>query len=240
VSPARSTAAMPNRDLSWWPTVVTGAVAVAAALLFAWLCDPVSEHNGITAHDPSILRDLTRHRDAVIDALARATTFLAGAPVVILVALGVGVYLWRRGIPLVWAVVPAGSVVVAALVATAGKHHFDRARPPLALRLVHESGPSFPSGHTTVGTAVAMAIGIVFATVVCRRTAARVAWLVAAALVSFAIGVGRLELGVHWPTDVVAGWAVGLAAAAACASGASIVVRVRRRGGRTSVPAARW
>ena len=63
--------------MPWWPTIVTGAVAIAAALVFALLCDPVREHDGITTHDSSILRDLVRHRDGVIDALARATTFLA-------------------------------------------------------------------------------------------------------------------------------------------------------------------
>jgi membrane-associated phospholipid phosphatase len=212
----------------WWPTIVAGAIAVTASLVFAWLCDPVSEDDGITAHDPSILRDFVRHRDGLINATARATTFVAGAPVVIIAALAVGVYLWRRGAPLVWAAVPAGSVVLAALVATMGKHHFDRSRPPIALRLVHESGPSFPSGHTTVGTALAMAIGLVFATTVCNRTAIRVAWVAGAVLVSFAIGVGRLELGVHWPTDIVAGWAVGLAAAASCTAGASVIGRVTR------------
>ena len=167
-----------------------------------------------------------RHRDGPIDALARATTFLAGAPVVIVVALAFGAYLWRRGAPLVWAAVPAVSVVLSALVATVGKHHFDRSRPPVALRLVHESGPSFPSGHTTVGTALAMAIGLVLASVVCRRTSTRVASVAGGALVSFFIGLGRLELGVHWPTDILGGWAVGVAAAATAAVGASLLVRV--------------
>ena len=69
----------PASRAPWWPTIVTGGVAVAAALVFALLCDPVREHDGITTHDPSILRELVRHRDGLIDALARATTFLASA-----------------------------------------------------------------------------------------------------------------------------------------------------------------
>lgn len=74
----------------------------------------------------------------------------------------------------------------------------NRARPPERLWQAPWSGPSFPSRHTTLGTVGAALVAGALAP---GSRASRVVWPVAGA-----IGISRLVLGVHWPSDVLAGW----------------------------------
>jgi membrane-associated phospholipid phosphatase len=82
-----------------------------------------------------------------------------------------------------------------------------RARPPV-LHLEHVTGSSFPSGHATESAAVAAAL-VCLARGMRRRN--RIAILVLAALATAAIGASRVYLGVHYPTDALAGVALGVA-----------------------------
>jgi membrane-associated phospholipid phosphatase len=82
---------------------------------------------------------------------------------------------------------------------------FDRARPDPAGHLIAVHTLAFPSGHA----ANAMALGLGLALLWPMSQPAR-AWAIAAALLyAFSVGATRLVLGVHWPSDVVGGWAVG-------------------------------
>jgi len=106
-----------------------------------------------------------------------------------------------------------GAVALGAVISTVVKLLAGRARPPASGWLVPDaSGNSFPSGHTTVTTAgyVGLAVGVA---ALLRATWARVVVVAAGAAFAVAIGWTRVELGVHWPTDVVAGWTVGVLAA---------------------------
>lgn len=83
---------------------------------------------------------------------------------------------------------------------------FNRARPELWPRLVAETGASFPSGHTTVAAALAT-----FVVLLAWHSRWRWPVLIVAVVYAFLMGYGRVVLGVHYPTDVIAGWLTGLA-----------------------------
>jgi undecaprenyl-diphosphatase len=92
---------------------------------------------------------------------------------------------------------------------------FDRARPDLLLHATQVFTRSFPSAHGTVSAAVLFTL----AALIARhrgRISERVFILAAAAGIILLIGASRIYLGVHWPSDVVAGWALGTAWACAC------------------------
>jgi undecaprenyl-diphosphatase len=74
-------------------------------------------------------------------------------------------------------------------------------------------GTAFPSGHAADSTAVFVSVALVLAVSVLRRPAARAAVIVVGIAMAVAVGLSRLVLDVHWPTDVVAGWALGTMAA---------------------------
>ncbi len=116
---------------------------------------------------------------------------------------------WRHGAKLALAVTPLLSLGFAGILAGLVKAVVNRTQPPASLHLVSESNASFPSGHATDSTATLVAIALVIAITVCRRNQLRALVVTAAGVLSVAIGWSRLELGVHWPTDVLAGWALG-------------------------------
>jgi membrane-associated phospholipid phosphatase len=97
------------------------------------------------------------------------------------------------------------SVELAGLVTVAVKAATDRPRPATAM--VAAAGSSFPSGHALEVAVGVLAIALVVLPMI--RPAGR-PWLIAAgAVVVLAVGLGRVALNVHNPSDVVAGWALG-------------------------------
>jgi undecaprenyl-diphosphatase len=107
------------------------------------------------------------------------------------------------------------------------------------LHLIAESDPSFPSGHATEATAVFVTLALVVAVFVLRRPIVRAATVLGAGLLSVAIGVSRLVLGVHWPSDVLAGWALGAGTALAVTLVASLIAHVAPARPESSRPIAR-
>jgi undecaprenyl-diphosphatase len=90
-----------------------------------------------------------------------------------------------------------------------------RPRPDLVAHLVKETTMSFPSGHSANSAVVYLTLAILLAT---TQTRSRIRWLIVtcALLITMIIGLSRVYLGVHWPSDVVAGWAVGATWALLC------------------------
>jgi len=84
-----------------------------------------------------------------------------------------------------------------------------RPRPPEVLHLVAVGTHSFPSGHAMLSVVVYLTLAVLLAGFVRRRTA-RACLLTAAALMAILIGLSRVYLGVHYPTDVLGGWTAGL------------------------------
>ena len=230
---ARWWASNVNRARAWLGLTWRGVCALAAAILalvaavalLGGVSEDVTQHNGLASSDAAHLRFFTDHRPDLVINAARIITNLGGVVVLALIAIAAGLLLWYRGVPLVAAAAPAFALGVAATLADVGKQVVDRARPGVGLRLIAEGEPSFPSGHATDSAAVFLTLGLVLAVFVLRRPLARLATVAAGGLLAAAIGVSRLVLGVHWPTDVLAGWALGATAALAVTIGATLLTQ---------------
>lgn len=88
------------------------------------------------------------------------------------------------------------------------KRFFLRARPDAALRLVKQGGFSFPSGHS-VTSVIFYGLSIYLLNKHCKNEKLRKVLTVVCAFLALAIGPSRIYVGVHWPTDVLAGWCIG-------------------------------
>jgi undecaprenyl-diphosphatase len=192
-------------------------VALAEATLAAPGADPL---------DAELAAWVTRHRTPSATTALRAVTRLADGWVAALVSCAaVAAWTVRRR--------PGLGVAVAASSATAAtatwllKGAFGRERPPPLGRLAHAAGDAFPSGHAAQSVACWGALALAVA-VSAPRAWVRRAALVAAPVLALAVGASRVYLGVHWPSDVVSGWAVGLAALVAVASTAWLLRRLDR------------
>lgn len=121
--------------------------------------------------------------------------------------LGLAAWLAIRGER--WRGVLLGATVLGERLAVDGlKLMIDRTRPTIDLHPVATHSSSFPSGHAGNSMAVFLAIALIAA-----PRAYRVPAVVTALLASFIIGTTRPYLGVHWPSDVIGGWALGAALA---------------------------
>lgn len=150
-----------------------------------------------------------------------------GSPTVmrILVAVVV-VVLWLRGARrlALWAAV---TMLGGALIDVVLKDAIDRARPYFPNPVATAPGASFPSGHSF--TAVLGAGVLVLVLLPLLRPAGRVAaWIVGAAVV-LAVGYSRVALGVHWVSDVVGGWLLGIGLLAATSAAFETWRRVEGR-----------
>ena len=184
-------------------------VLLAAALfgVFAFVTAFVCTGSDAVLVDRPVVDWVLGARGESVTDVAIAITHSGGSAAMWLVGLlTCGVLLWRAA----WAdcVLVAGVGVAAAVLSPVLKHLIGRPRPPVDDRLLEVTSPAFPSGHSLGASAL---IGIV-AVVVCgrmvQRWAIRLTALLAAAFV-LVVGLSRVYLGVHWPTDVLAGWALG-------------------------------
>jgi undecaprenyl-diphosphatase len=136
----------------------------------------------------------------------------------------VAVALWRRS--RLQAVFVVSCYVAALMMVGALKLGFGRERPLLVEPLAVETTPSFPSGHATVSIAVAGALSFLFAWRQ-RSLWMRAGVIGTAVIVVLAIGFSRLYLGVHYLSDVLAGWLAG-GAIVALAAGTLAAIEHRR------------
>ena len=102
------------------------------------------------------------------------------------------------------------SMLAGTLLVSAFKDVFGRSRPGPAFTDMVVLGPSFPSGHAGMSAIVFLTLGTLLASTRVRR-GERTYILLVAALLTLLVGVSRVALGVHWATDVLGGWAFGLA-----------------------------
>lgn len=146
--------------------------------------------------------------------MGRDLTALGGIAVLTLLTAGVLGFLAMRRL---WgaAGLLLASVLGGILASNLLKAAFDRARPDLVPHGSIVMTSSFPSGHAMMSAVVYLTLGVLLARVEPRRRA-KAFILTCAVLLTLLVGVSRVYLGVHWPTDVVAGWCLGAAWALGC------------------------
>jgi undecaprenyl-diphosphatase len=189
--------------------VVTAfGVSLAAVLLLGAVLAPHFTRNGPTSFDSHVTRWFVDRRSDTLTTAMKALTWLGSSAIIVPVALIVVAILLRRH---AWylAVFLALCVAGASLVSVLAKHIIDRDRPPDVIRLQHTTTSSFPSGHATQAAATYLALAFVLVAV-SRSSKLHVIGWIAAGIIIVAVGVSRVYLGVHWATDVIAGWLLGI------------------------------
>jgi membrane-associated phospholipid phosphatase len=202
------TAAEPIQEARRWhlPSVLraaglcAGAIALLLVVGFALSRHPfgfdAAISNALRGAGPAWLRK------AMID-----VTALGGGTVLTIVTIGAVAILIAQRLALT-----AGLVAAAVITGTTGsnllKLVFMRPRPPIADRLIEVTGDSFPSGHAANSAIVYLTLAALVTQVTPGR-ATRNTVLALAILLVGAVGTSRVYLGVHWPSDVLAGWSFG-------------------------------
>lgn len=144
------------------------------------------------------------HRPALLLA-ARIATALGEPTLLIGAGLAAALYLWRAGQGRL-ALILTAIVLIGRGLSEAQKYWIARVRPDLEPHLVVVRTSSFPSGHATSS----MILFLTLALALTSRTRRRGLMVAGAILLSLLIGTSRVMLGVHWPSDVVGGWAFGM------------------------------
>jgi undecaprenyl-diphosphatase len=194
----------------------------ACLLLFAFISLAGEVMEGDTqALDVKILQALRKADDPAkpigpdwIEFALLDLTALGGPTVLGLVVLAVVGFLWLQGRYRTAAVILATSAT-GDIVNTVMKHAFMRPRPTVVPHLRNAVSTSFPSGHAMESAIIYLTLGAMLMRVAERRLTKAYCLIVALAL-TLLVGVSRVYLGVHYPTDVVGGWILGFAWASLC------------------------
>ena len=192
--------------------LLAGFIVVAAlATAFAEVLEDVLVGDGINGLDEPAAHWLAAHRDLWLTSSLKLVTLLGnwefiGTGAVLVTA--VVVWRSRKWLPAVLALVGTCGI---GLVIAAAKAIVGRSRPGSPFAVVSEDGFSFPSGHATGTAAVALICAWMLSRWVLTSWAARVAAWALAVAVTGAVGFSRVYLGVHYVSDVLAGWFLGAA-----------------------------
>lgn len=190
-----------------------GGLAVAALAMwgFATIAQEVWEKETY-AFDTSILLYLRSLHDPLRDRVMLAFTFFGEPNLLLALSVSLGIILWvrkHRSEATTIAVTGAGALGLNILL----KQLFARARPQLWERTVDVKFYSFPSGHAMISMVIYGLLGYLLGS----RFPKQRWWIYSLTVILVAvIGLSRLYLGVHWPTDIIAGYTAGLVWLIAC------------------------
>ncbi|MCB8838885.1 phosphatase PAP2 family protein [Aurantimonas sp. VKM B-3413] len=197
-------------------TTLAVALLVAAAVwAFVSLAGEVVEGD-TTGFDTTILLAFRSPADMSdplgppwLEELGRDLTALGGTGILVMITVFVALYLLfsgkRRSMWLVLAAIGSGQMMGRLL-----KMGFDRPRPDLVPHGSYVYTASFPSGHSMMSAIVYLTLATLVARVEPRRRV-RAYLITCACFLTILVGVSRVYLGVHWPSDVLAGWTAGAA-----------------------------
>ena len=184
-----------------------GLLGLLCVALFLSLALHALRHPEGGALDEAILNFSVSHRVGWITGAMKIASGLGSSVVLLPVIILAGhEFLVRRG---EWR--PAATLVAAylgsVLLYTSLKYLVDRPRPPVAYSVLHDAGPSFPSGHATQTFAVYGALALILSRG--RTPQTRVRLGAASVAISLLVGAAQIYLGAHWFTDVLAGYVLG-------------------------------
>jgi undecaprenyl-diphosphatase len=207
-----------NRPELW----LLGGIFLAGLLLLAFghIAEEVLEGDA-TRFDQAVLLTLRNPADpadplgsARLEEAARDITSLGSYSVLGIIFFAVIAYLlmMRRRAAALWVAAAVGGGV---LLSNVLKLSFDRPRPELVVHAARVFTSSFPSGHATLSAVTFLTLGVLLASIHSSRRL-KLFFLGLAIFLTVLVGVTRVYLGVHYPTDVLAGWCVGAGWAAIC------------------------
>lgn len=197
-----------------------GAIVVAVLLVgFGLIADEVVE--GETLRFDSAVLDLFREHGEVANPIGpawmeeagRDITALGSFAVLTILVVATVIYLVLRNRTRT-ALFVSFAVVGGTAISTGLKMAFDRPRPEL-VEATRVFTSSFPSGHATVSAVVYLTLGVMLAEATSHRPL-RIYFIALAVFLTVIVGISRVYLGVHYPTDVIAGWSLGTAWALLC------------------------
>jgi len=193
----------------WTLIAVVSGIAIS---VFADLGEDVASKS-TTAFDNSVRTWVISHQNPVIYKLAYVITWIGSPAVMVLLAVAAGVWFYgRRGRSKAGVVIAAPAV--GGLLSGVIKVLFGRVRPAGGA-ILNEKSFSFPSGHAATSAAVVVTLCYVMA------REGMISWtkaIVVGGGIPLIVGLSRIYLDVHWTTDVIGGWAVGLFVAALSAA----------------------
>jgi undecaprenyl-diphosphatase len=227
---------------SWQPRALGSLLLIACSTwLFVAIADEVLEGDTHSI-DSRVLRALRSGDDPELlrgprwlKETARDTTALGGYTVLLLTTFGVVGFLFLAGHPrdarFVLTAVAGGW-----LLGYAVKWGFDRPRPDVVPHLSDVMSSSFPSGHSMMSAVVYLTLGSLLTNVV-SSFRLKCYFLCCAVLLTLLVGLSRLWMGVHYPSDVLAGWCLGLGWAEICwLIHTRLAQRLQERGGTPAPP----
>ena len=198
-------------ELAWCFSLAVGFGALLlVAYLASGLLEKIPAAKTAALFDVPIVRYAAEHRVGWLTASMRIITDLGGDVGLLIVVLAAGVILrrqtgsWRP--LLVLLTIAVGAIELERVI----KLIVARPRPPAAWRVFHEKGWSFPSGHATHSAAVYASVAYLATHIRALGRRARVAIWMTAIGACLLIGVSRIYLGAHWPTDVVGSWMLAI------------------------------
>ncbi|HMA15604.1 MAG: phosphatase PAP2 family protein [Bacteroidota bacterium] len=190
-------------------------LAAGGVWLFVEIADEVADGE-LEGFDSAILLSLRSPTDLHdplgppwFEEMVRDVTALGGNLVTILITLASAGYLalQRKGRAALFVLLAVSSGI---LLGSTLKGVFERPRPDLVEHAMGVYTSSFPSGHAMTAGVVYLTLAAVLMRFESRRRL-KLYLLSLAVLVTLAVGASRVYLGVHWPSDVIAGWAAGAA-----------------------------